>query len=792
MMSELTRYSNSIIRKKMKNRLFLCAMLMVCACSLLAQNELPKKVDAKKPEILNKNLLKLSDLEKEFKPNINSKWGQKKTVNNYWEAWSDRHDNTTYKKPRGTEPFERLDFGEKVIIAKIDGDWALVYQDARTDKFPAISPTAKSKGWIELDKLLLWKSCPADDRGVLQKALIAFNLNKIGQNEKMEARRYWSPVDNRQSDALKMDMNFYYVMKVYTDGNDERSLLCKQSDFTGNNLYGWVNKKNYAPWNQRTCLEPNWDPEYVESHKGQKAYVYNSDQLSDDSYATFWTFGTSNGDPDRSMMYRMKHSQLRFPILSQPVNNAVHCTSFADRTGSSNQTGGFSGDITDEVNSKSHKMQHMNIILAIEATTEMSKYMPAIQAALASCSSYASQGITAKVGAVLYRGDADQEDGIDIVPLTKPDDARLLATINAEKANGTLTGNERSVALPSGIEAATDINKMGFDKDERNLLLIIGNRGASSEDNTLESPQLLKRLTDNKIQMMSIQVMRNATGSWARYTDQVNKLITENVNAQYKSIGDEAKFATSRNNDGYSFKSTNRESVYFASTRYGSMGQGMAPADVTRYIQNGIAGFAKTIVTYHNTFEQAVNDIEFYPEFLKSILGVGNYAKWKELKAISAFGGYAKMQDSDGKNLWHCILYLSSGELEDLVKKLQRTSEAAQLRSQDRTHYLNAMRALLKAQLPEKTEKEIEAMSADDIQEAIYGLNVPTASMNLKKYSIKDLANSSVVNNAEYFEILNNFASKYEELRRLQNSGYKYRVEVNNVFYYWIPIEDLP
>lgn len=774
----------------MKNRFFLSLLFLCCASFLFAQTELPKKVVAKKPEALNKSLLKQSELEKEFC--AGSKWGQKKTINNFWIVYSDRNNNSTFTQPRGSQTFQKLDFGERVIIAKIDGDWALVYQDARADKFPDIPQNAKSMGWIPMENLLLWKSCPADDRGVLQKALIAINLNKMKQDERYQARLYKSPVEHQQSDNLKMNMNFYYVMKVFTNRNDEQALLCLQSEFTGNNLYGWVSKNSYTPWNQRTCLEPNWDPAFIESHKGQKAHIYIGEDLSDQAIATHWVYGASNGDTDPTTMYRMKHSQLRFPILSQPKNNSVHCTSFADRTGSSNQSGGFAGDITDDVNSKAHKMLHMNIILAIEATTEMKNFLPAVKAALGSCSSLTSQGITPKIGAVLYRSDATGVSGIDVVPLTNPEDARLVGILDASKATGTLTGNERDVALSKGIETATDVGKMGFDKDESNLLLIIGNRGAPQNDNYLESKPLLDRLAANNIQMMSIQVKREATGSWARYTDQINKLITDNVNGQYKSLGDEAKFAPSRNNDGYSFRSTNRENVYFASTRFGAMGQGLSAEDVTKYIQNGITGFGKTIKTAHDTFEKAINDIDFYPEFLKKVLGEGGYKKWKELKAISAYDGYAKLQASDGNNYWHYILYLSSGELEDLVKKLQNTSEAAKMKSQDRTHYLNAMRALIKAQLPEKSEKEIENMSADDIQEAIYGLNVPTESMNLKRYSIKDLANSSVVKNAEYFEVLNNFSNKYEELRRLQNSGYKYRVEVNNVFYYWIPIENLP
>ena len=763
------------------------------ALFLSAQPSLPNKADVYMPAMLLNNVLKFSDLEAEFK--AGGKWGQRKKSDRAWIVYSDRDKNTAYMEPvMGSAPSPKvLSFGEQVIIAKIENNMALVYSDPKLDKFPIIPTYAKSIGWVPMDNLLLWNTCPSDDRGVLRKALIAINLNKMKQDETFKGNRYKHPTENTNPERLDMDMNFYYIMKETPDGT--RALLCLQSKLTGNNLYGWVNSNSYTPWNQRTCLEPNWDPTYVEKHRDGKANIYITDKLSDDVIVTHWQYGQANAvDNNRATQYRMEPAQLRFPILSQPANNAVKCTSFADRTGDINKTAGFAGRANEQVNEQERKMRQLNVIMAVEATTEMSQYLPAIKASLAKCKSYANQGLTVQAGLVLYRAAANGSSAIDVIPLTNTDDARLLSMLDASKANGKLTGNARDVALPQAINAAIDASKMGFSKDQSNLLLVVGNRGAAEGDNSLADQKLLKRLSDNNIQIMSIQVMRNEMGSWAHYTDQMTDLVAKNVENQYKEINAEAKFSPSKDNDGYGFRSSRKEeSVLFARIRFSKdMGKSLAPSAVTNYIDKGLDGFANSVNTKKATFEKALNNLDFYPDFLKKVLGERGYNSWKQVKAISAYDGYAKLKGADDSNYWHYVIYLSTGELEDLITKLKATSEAAKMKSQDRTHYINAIRALLKMQLGDDDEKRINNMSSSELETAIYGLNIPTESMRFTKYSLKDMANSSVVKNPEYFEILDNFSKKYEELRRLQNSGYKYRLEVNHVFYYWIPIEMLP
>ncbi len=123
------------------------------------------------------------------------------------------------------------------------------------------------------------------------------------------------------------------------------------------------------------------------------------------------------------------------------------------------------------------------------------------------------------------------------------------------KANGRLTGHEQAVALSQAIETAIDASKMGFKDSQSNMVLIIGNRGNASDDNTLEGPQTLKRLMKNNIQMMSVQVMRTESGSRARFFDQIGDLIEANIKEQYRAIEAKTEFKRLPGNEGYYFTS---------------------------------------------------------------------------------------------------------------------------------------------------------------------------------------------------------------------------------------------
>ena len=505
----------------------LISLFVSVSSPLLAQPLLPSKVEVKKPVLLQKDHPNEDDLNSEFKSGVNSKWGQKRALNQFWIAYSDRDNNTAYMAPdiNSAKSPKKLDFGAKVYIAKIKKDMALVYTDTHPEVFPKISSVARSVGWVPMDNLLLWNTCPADKRGVTNKAIIAIKLNEMGQGEQYQDRLYTNPDDHSGSQPLSMDMNFYFVMK--TNKDDTYALLCLQSTFTGNNLYGWVKKNSYTPWNHRIFLEPNWSSSYVNSHLGERAYVYSNEKANrEEEDVMCWEFGWKNGDWDSSMQYRMDPRNLRFPVLSPP-----------------------------------------------------------------------------------------NEDGI-----------------------------VKCMCLVSNLK---------------------------------------------------------------------------------------------NSNNGFEYNTT----------------------------------------------------------FLKNTLAASYYRVWKYYKQNYVHEGYIRLIDRNGEPYWRYTLFLSDDELDVILRRIQPIADVA-LRMDERKPYIDAMKGVVRAQLKEEmtmSDRDLENMTPDELDEIIYGINIPTVSMDrLTGHSIKEISNSTTFPPADYFELLNNVKTKYEGLRRIQNSDYRYKMTVNHVDYYWIPLEELP
>ena len=752
---------------------------------------LPSKVKVGRPDILEHQPCHLEELQKEFC--AERKWGTRKTLKEFWFVYSDRSNNTLYSDANKTRKLEAtLAFKQEVVIADVQGDMALVYEDRhRKGTFPRIpQDDAKCLGWIPMDHLLLWDKCPTDRRGVQYKALISMNLNMLkGEFDNFKNKYYEHPENDNNPKELSKDMNFYFIMKE----RNGRALLSKRPTIGNGGLYGWVDYSAFSRWDQRSCLEPNWDPIFVEDHKGQDVAVYYDKDLK--SRVTHWEYGESNGDVDRWYEYRMDPAQFRFPILDQVVegDNIIHCTAFSNLNGGLANYDEGNREVTEDVE-KIRKMRgRMNLIFVVEATTEMKDYFPAIKESIKKCEGLSGQGLNVKVGAVLYRGVAQGASGIETVALTNYDDPLLNEKVEAKNANGKITGEKRDVALSLALEKAADPEYMGYNKDHNTLLLIVGSRGAPEDDMAFESSQLQDKLLENNVQVMSIQVARNTTGSWVNFFEQTRALIKMNVARQYKAIGDKQKFNQAEEGDGYNFYSekNRHKSVLFAEFRYSKeMGKALSPAEVTAYIDSGINKFSEISEEWADHFEEALGEIEFDPQFLVHHLGQEGYQQWKKVKAISAIEGYTKLKDGDNQKYWNYILYFSGDELSALINEMKDVYDAAKEESGDRKPYIEAMRAIIKSHLGQYDDKNIDSKDVDELQRLLYGLNVHNDDKD-HNYTLRDIQDPKKVSSAVYQTILDNFVKKYERLKEIQER-YTYRVLLGKDYYYWIPIEYLP
>ena len=296
----------------MMKRLLIAGFITFLACSVCAQVDLPSSCSIGRPKLLDANMLKENDVLALYNSHC---WGQDRKTTHYWVAYSDRSHNTTYVSPSvDADEYDELILNEEVRIAKIEGDYALVYSGEKVHVvYPRISSEAKSRGWIPMRNLLLWNSCPTDDKGILQKAWIGLNLDSLSSPSDEDVGMLFLNPDTKDCpQKMFPDMKFYFVMKHAENG---LILLSKSSCLFGQKsqqLYGWVHKNSLMPCNQRLFLEPNWIAEEAEQLKGKKAYVYNH---YGEIVAAIAMGRQNNITEGLATKYRLEPERMRFPVI---------------------------------------------------------------------------------------------------------------------------------------------------------------------------------------------------------------------------------------------------------------------------------------------------------------------------------------------------------------------------------------------------------------------------------------------------------------------------------------------
>lgn len=298
-------------------RLLTLIFLSTLICLMYATPQLPDTCGVSMPSILSKKTITESETKELLKYD---NWEQFSNSHKYWTVYSDRSHNFTYSLPSEQgEICDTLVFNEQVRIAKIENGYALVYTEPqKTVTFPLISSSAKSRGWILMDNLLLWSSCPTTETGIYNKALILFDIDEQAKRNSDVGKIYQNPMTKEGSRALAPDMVHYFVMKKADNGLILLARECKMEGFTSQVLYGWVSTSSYVPWSQRICLEPNWHLLETEPLKGKTANVYNKDRVKS---AAIPLCQINPQTKNSTTKYRWDSLRMRFPLLEEGTEN---------------------------------------------------------------------------------------------------------------------------------------------------------------------------------------------------------------------------------------------------------------------------------------------------------------------------------------------------------------------------------------------------------------------------------------------------------------------------------------
>lgn len=782
-----------------------------------SQTALPAQVTVFQPAVIKQDLVKEKEVNQLLK---SGNWGQKgNSTGTHWTVFSDRGNNPTYDAPKSSKKVDELKFNEKLRIADIKDGYALVYTEPKEGTtHPQISEVAKSRGWVPMSNLLLWQSCPVNDKDIYQKALLVANLDNAGQSNNDLGFVYTNPETKQDPAGIKTDMTFYYVMK--TDPKTGLVLLARQSALKGASdqmLFGWVSNKSYTPWNQRSCLEPNWNPDdvaYFNSPEGKVYKFYADPDLK--STASGYVYGNKNeSDKSKYSYYRMDPYMTRFPILDNDTKkqDIYKCTSFGN-SGKDvrvvNVENKAEAESRKKIEELSNQLENINLIFVIDGTSSMKPYFASVKKSIQQSFDFFDRNkFRVKASVVIYRDYADGDALVETLPLVDANDPRLSKFLDnvgnlGYGANSSPNDHTHTEALYKGLETALDAKKIGYTPDHANLMLVIGDCGNDLNDTkALSADQLLKKMVDNNVHLMSYQVRNNAAEPWQLFNSQMGKFVKQNVDGQYSRRNISAKPRFKPSKLGYDFDNKDNKQLFVGAVRFEDEGRDMDPNNLSRLINDNIGNFSNAIqeqlnvlqigsTTISTGFENASNVLnEMDLQFLYSKLGKELADDLLKKNVAIATTSYVAKKDKSGREYWKPIVFMSTAELDNLLESLQQVYNNAQevKESNNRKPYIDAVKALLRAMVPDITEAEMDQKGIADVMNMISGLNVTTDALN---YSLMDLADIHKVPNDKFQTLVNDFCDKYERVRRIRKSNYLYAFKSNNTKYYWVPVEDLP
>ena len=795
--------------------------LIIATLSCTAQVKLPELCQVGMPRILNSELIK----EEEIKQFLASPdWGQSQKVDKYWVVYSDRENNITYNKPdKSSGRFSSLNFNEELRIAKLQNGFALVYKEEKSSSiYPKIN-SGKTRGWVPMSDLLLWQSCPTNNLGIYRKALPYINVDEyIKHKDSNIGKTFKNPVTKSEQAGLMTGVDFYFVMKE--DPESGLVLLSRLCNLVGNTsqvLYGWVSKASFVPWNQRSCLEPNWNHEVAKKFAAlpenqRNIPVYRDSNLT--NLAGSIPIGSDNSLGKRATMYRMSPDEMRYILLDNDKKKDGIYKILAFARLNSKEYGARARKAKDGtkikmLEDKIKEQRVINLIFVIDGTNSMKSFYNPVLRIIQEAQNYLGkqEGNVVKCGAVIYRDYADEDFCTEHIPMTSPTSPELSTFLRyAGKGGARSVSNSETKALYKGMGLALDATLMNYSPKNSNMMFVIGECGNAPHD--LRCPMeedIVEKCIKNRMMISGIQIFNNSSWQHELFRAQLERIILGSLNGQYRTNQVKGLVTKwSELEDGYEF-STNlpkEQKFYIGNTRNAPNGEKMNVVKLYDIVKDGYIQFNTAIearmasLLYSDEWATCddENMTEFTttttisPDLLKDVFGENELKKMREdnMQYISFIGYTREMSPELGESYWQPVICISEDEFKDLMTNLQGVMAAVSRGSDDRRPYVTAMKTLVRTMIPDITEAQMMQKGNKEIMAMAAGLSV--SSDTLRGYTLEEILDSRIVPDEEFQRVITNFVDKFDKLDQMRTSEYPFSVMRNSTRWFWIPAAELP
>lgn len=769
-------------------KLSVLSIFALCSFSLFAQT-LPNKCMVSKPSVLVTKMLRDADVNRLLS---SPDYCQSESRNKmFWIVYSDRDNNVAYTTSTGSTPACTLAINEKLRVAKIENNRALVYSEpVDSTTYPKISSAAQCKGWVPMEHLLLWDICIADEMGVYQKALLCLNADVESRDR---GYGYMNPNVLENKIPLDPTFKFYYVMKRAKASNGRNLvLLATHSSMSGCSdapLYAWVPENMYISWNSSLCLETTWDKDDIAFFANNK---YKADiHECDGTVASRYTFSLDLKDPNPAAedeYYRWPGEVMRYPILDATTDK-YYCTGLVGNIGA-----GWVDSAKIRREEFYANRRYVNILIVMEASKYMEKYADAVSQAIRSRYMWYNHHYRVRVGVMLYRSKYDGEYETEFGHFTRPEDPILHDFIQRGGRYGyvnSLDGNPCCSSLHYGMQSALQHFR---NPAHSNLMVVIGDRGNDRIDNSAFNDSIVAKIVEKNVDVAAFQVRNLEKPSWTQFNVDLVSIIRNSLQLKCDNLVEGSKVTARPNSDFSGFIFSNNQdvnnSLFLAEHRHALSGKEMDAEFLKKNMTEVIGGYLQKLDNLLDIVHKGNIPYDKWPLYDEWPSGHGLVYNWYKryfgkfyVTGLIGFTGSTDKKAYD-RDVWKVNVMLTDDELSNLIMRLSPLYAAScgiDYSKLTRKLYVEWIKDIVSTIFSIPLSENMDLDQCVERLNSLYPVSIPRPSHVL---------DSNIINEEQFKVLLLDVKLAYERLLTHRMS-YKYSMQYNGQTYYWISLDEI-
>jgi hypothetical protein len=717
----------------------------------------------------------------------------------YWIVYSDRDDNSFYSNHHSNSKNNKnASFMQGFYVKNTNGSWLHL-----VDVLDEVD-----YGWMHSKNLLLslysLKTEGDIQKGTVsipRKAVILTSIDEarnIGGVLKTQKRYYSNP-----SRAKKYEEGFpksfqpLFVFKetgtsVLLGGSD---VLDGSAETNKSKIYGWINVADKTDWDTRVALE---NAQSLEADQ-----EYSSSQLN--GYITLNEIKTcvedNLCDSKKSIAQfsvgPTRNNVMRRPVISNIDENIKKVISVA-KDNKDNK-------VYESLLTEARKLQsNVNIVFVLDATSSMRPYYKSIANSLEKVIDNNQKIIKSnlKLGVVVYRDYADGKSAYDVQPLTT-DFKKVKKVINSTICKSL--DSDLPEAQYNGL--INGINEIGFNANESNIIVLIGDCGNHLEDkNGYSINNIIDLYQKYKTNLISFQVKSGADNSFYTFNEDVMDVIFEVANKKIEAAGSELKIKLeSKNNNSIKLKMIKGDKPDYENM-FGLLVYSGSKPSSPKLLESSIEN---TLKEYMLSISNNINILEEYvrtggptgsepPEgliiYMMDILKCSrDEAKDHLRKTEFTVQAYVAIDYyGNGVDAQVPVVLLTEGEKNNLVKSLRKLTEGVFASTELKKVFQDNIIYICKSIIGQNTSTEaIENLSLNQIWNIILGVDFGNKKM--KKMKLNELTDMNKKEFKRFYKDFEMVAKEFcDESYVHTNPMINRRFDIGGSYLYWVPLEDLP